>query len=160
MTPDLPSEPFGLGTVIRAAAASTYPKLGAALGELDSLVGLQPIKDQVAEIVNFKLEDPGYSMGHCNMRFVGPPGVGKTVVAKIVGRILSACGLVQLRGDTPAEIECVEMTKASIIGEAVGTTSPKAQAFLEQHVGRVILFDEALETALERGASLWPRLPR
>jgi hypothetical protein len=82
-------------------------------------------------------------MGHCNMRFVGPPGVGKTVVAKIVGRILSACGLVQLRGETPAEIECVEMTKASIVGEAVGTTSPKAQAFLEQHVGRVIMFDEA-----------------
>eukprot|EP00037_Helgoeca_nana_P026984 m.306762 g.306762 ORF g.306762 m.306762 type:complete len:890 (-) comp27369_c0_seq1:222-2891(-) len=145
MTPDFPSELFGLVTVIRAAAASTavYPELGAALRELDTLVGLQSIKDQVAEIVNLKLEDPGYSMGHCNMRFVGPSGVGKTVVAKIVGRILSACGLVQLRGETPADIKCVEMRKASIIGEAVGTTSPKAEAFLEQHVGRVILFDEA-----------------
>ena len=71
--------------------------------ELENLVGLGDVKDQMKEIVaqvdfnlqraNLGLPDIGGQSLH--MSFLGNPGTGKTVVARIVGQLLVAMGAIQ-----------------------------------------------------------------
>lgn len=114
-----------------------------ALAELDELIGLEPIKHEVRTLVNYlKLQQRRGEAGlndteiSLHMVFTGNPGTGKTSVARILGKIFGAMGILN-KG------HLVETDRSGLIADFMGQTSSKTQAKINEALDGVLFIDEA-----------------
>jgi type VII secretion ATPase EccA len=71
-----------------------------------------------------------------HMIFTGPPGTGKTTIARVVANILAGLGVI-------AEPKLIETSRKDFVGEYLGHTAVKTSKTIDRALGGVLFIDEA-----------------
>lgn len=126
------------------ACSETKAKMEALENELSNIVGLDALKLQLRKWAKGMLLDErrralGLKVGARrlpHMAFLGNPGTGKTMVARVLGKLLNMVGIL------PTD-KVTEVQRTDLVGEFVGHTGPKTRKKIQEAEGGILFVDEA-----------------
>ena len=133
-------QPDDLPEKHRQYLRESAPTLEEVLAKLDDLVGLQKVKDAITNL--YKASIVGRSTGAPestiapHLIFTGNPGTGKTSVAKLMGELYLALGLLPT-----ANIRVV--SREDLIRGYIGQSEGRTAEVIEQSMGGILFVDEA-----------------
>jgi SpoVK/Ycf46/Vps4 family AAA+-type ATPase len=125
----------------------TSDKLETVMDELNEYIGLKNIKDHIRSLVNLiktnmKREEAGLPVRQLSYHaiFCGSPGTGKTSIARILGRIYQALGVLK-KGHV------IEVDRSGLVAGFVGQTEEKTSKIIDEAMDGILFIDEAYALA-------------
>ncbi len=106
-----------------------------ALEELNNIIGMDNVKDKIFKSICYFLYNMSNNNEMNHVMIMGPPGVGKTTVAKIIGSIYLKLGF--LENDT-----FIVAKRSDLIAKYLGQTADKTQKVIDSALGGVLFIDE------------------
>ncbi|MCH9669788.1 MAG: type VII secretion AAA-ATPase EccA [Actinomycetia bacterium] len=135
---------------VEANSSGREMLLADAQSELDRQIGLARVKEQIeryraaAQMAKVRAAR-GMKVANASkhMIFTGPPGTGKTTVARVVANILAGLGVI-------AEPKLVEVSRKDFVAEYEGQSAVKTARTIDRAMGGVLFIDEAYSLVQER----------
>lgn len=123
-------------TSLLASQTADIQDTKSAMDELDALIGLEDIKMQIKQIINYvKVSKMRDQTPMLHFSFLGASGVGKSICARLVGRIFAEEGII------PSN-KFVEVTRADLVAGYIGQSAIKTRAVLNKAKDGVLFVDE------------------
>ncbi|VAZ88452.1 ESX-3 secretion system protein EccA3 [Mycobacterium pseudokansasii] len=140
---DPETEPSADDFVDPAAHERKAALLHEAERQLAEFIGLDEVKNQVSRLkssvaMELVRKQRGLTVAQRthHLIFAGPPGTGKTTIARVVAKIY--CGLGLLKRENIREVH-----RADLIGQHIGETEAKTNAIIDSALDGVLFLDEA-----------------
>ena len=123
------------------------------LKKIEALIGLEDVKNEIYRIYNFarvvalrKNRDLPVSNLTFHMVFEGPPGTGKTTIARLIGELLYELKLLR-------QNRLVEVDRSGLVGTHLGDTARIVTDRVKGALDGVLFIDEAYTLAGGGGAT-------
>ncbi|OBJ63654.1 type VII secretion AAA-ATPase EccA [Mycobacterium asiaticum] len=143
------SDPWDPGSVVTDNSGRER-LLAEAQAELERQIGLSRVKTQIeryraATLMARVRAAKGMKVAQPSkhMIFTGPPGTGKTTIARVVANILAGLGVI-------AEPKLIETSRKDFVAEYEGQSAVKTAKTIDQALGGVLFIDEAYALVQER----------
>lgn len=117
------------------------------LEQFHNMIGNEPFKQSILrQLLYFLQQFDDSKNDYKHMVITGPPGTGKTEMAKIIGRMYSKLGILKKN-------YFKKVTRSDLVAGYLGQTAIKTKKAIDEAIGGVLFFDEAYSFSVDESYS-------